>query len=77
MTTLTLEVDDQILARAEAGARASGRDVRAELLSKLEELAGQTSSKQLAAVRRLIARAKENPATLDGPMPDREERNAR
>jgi len=77
MSTLTLEVDDQILARAEEGARASGRDIRAELLSKLEELAGQTPSRQLAAVQRLIARAKEHPAALDGPMPGRDERNAR
>jgi hypothetical protein len=77
MTTLILEVDDQVLAKAEAAARASGLDVRAELVSKLEEIAAHRPSRQLEAVQRLIDRANANPSYLEGGMPNREERNSR
>ena len=75
-TTLTLEVDEDVLARAEARSKARGVDLRSELVSKLEEL-GSGASRQRDAVERMLSRANAHPHVLDGSMPNREERNAR
>ena len=77
MSTLTIEVDDELLARAEAASRASGLDVRAELVSRLEELAAEKPSRQHEAMQRFVARAEARSYSLEGGMPDRDERNAR
>ena len=78
MTTLTLQVEDDLLSRAEAAVRERGGDLHLELLSKLEELGGTNRvSVQRAAVDRMISWANTAPHSIEGPMPDREERNAR
>ncbi|MDE1162937.1 MAG: hypothetical protein PW792_13475 [Acidobacteriaceae bacterium] len=80
MATLTLQVDADLLARAEAAAKSAGTDVESQLLRKLEELGSREKSgrsEQFDAVRRMIEISDANPAYLEGGMPSREERNAR
>jgi hypothetical protein len=77
MAILTLEIDDDVLARAEEATQQLGSDVKTELVAKVEELSARRPSRQLEAVRRLIARADAFPTYLTGGMPDRDERNAR
>lgn len=77
MAILTLEIDDQVLARAEEATQQIGSDVKTQLVARVEELSAQKPSRQLEAMRRLIARADALPTYLEGGMPDREERNAR
>lgn len=78
MATLTLEVDDTVLAEARATAQARGSSLERELLDKVRDLSSHKGvSRQREAVERLIARAKAHPHAIEGGMPTREERNSR
>jgi hypothetical protein len=77
MATLSLEVDSDLLARAEEVSQLRGRDLRQELLAKVVEISNPHPSQQSDAVRRLIEMADAFPTYLEGGMPSREERNAR
>jgi hypothetical protein len=77
MTTLILEVEEDVLARAEAAAKASGGDLQSELLSRLQELGSSNRSFQRDVIESMIARANANPHFIEDGMPDREGRNAR
>jgi len=77
MATLLLEVDSDLLARAEEISQKRGSDLRQELLAKVIEIGNHRPSEQSDAVHRLIEMADSFPTYLDGGMPSREERNAR
>jgi hypothetical protein len=78
MATLTLEVDDAVLAEARATAQARGSSLERELLNKVRDLSSSKgASRQRRAVERLIERANAHPHVIEGGMPTREERNSR
>jgi hypothetical protein len=77
MATLKLDIDADLLARAEEASHLRGADLRSELMARVKELGTKRPSKQSEAVRRLIEMADASPGYLEGGMPDREERNTR
>jgi hypothetical protein len=78
MATLILEVDDAVLARAEDDARRRGKDLKSELIARVESIGSEsTAERQIAAVRRMEELSKAYPGYIEGAMPNREERNAR
>jgi len=78
MATLTLELEDDVLARAEAAAaRVPGRTLQSVLIAQAESMAKDFPRDGAAALRRLFDLADANPSYLKGGMPSREERNAR
>jgi hypothetical protein len=81
MATLTLELEDDVLARAEAAAaRLPGRTLEGVLVARVEELAEyplQTQAERLETLRNAFRLADLHGGYLEGGMPDSEERNAR
>ena len=77
MTTLTLQVDDEVLARAVAASRDAGLDVSSQLLAKLEEIGAGKSNRAHEAIKRFVERAQKNPVQFSGTLPGRDERNSR
>jgi hypothetical protein len=77
MATVTIGVDDQLLAEVQSALRARGSSVEQELENAMHHLCGAEFSPQREAVERMIARAIDHPHSLPGGMPSREERNAR
>lgn len=79
MATLTLELADDLLERAEAAAaRMPGRTLQGVLLARVNELGGLARSQQREAFQRLIEMADAHGGYIEGGMPvGAEERNAR
>ncbi len=78
MATLTLEVDEVLLVRAEDEARRRGTDLKSELVAHVANIAKTSNAeKQAAAVKRMEELSAAYPGYLEGGMPNREERNAR
>lgn len=79
MAAVTLEIDDELLARANAGAEQQGTDLKTSLLVEVRRLATKAGTREdrRAALDKLFEMADEFPTYLAGGMPSREERNAR
>ena len=78
MATLTLEVDELLLVRAEDEARRRGTDLKSELVAHVANIAKTSNAeKQAAAVKNMEELSAEYPGHLAGGMLTREERNAR
>ena len=79
MAAVTLEIDDELLAKASAGARQQGSDLHTSLLAEVRRLATRASTREerRAALEKLFELADQYPTYLAGGMPSREERNAR
>lgn len=79
MAAVTLEVDDELLARAEVAAKHRGTDLKSSLFAEIRRLARDPRSpeERRAALEESFRRADLNPIRIEGGMPSREERNAR
>ena len=80
MTSVSIEVEDEVLAKAEWALRARGSDVQQELAAHLASLIADRKwvyDEKRSAAQNFVSYAEFLDLKFDGELPDRDERNCR